>query len=200
MMTRMILILRLDEEEEGHLAPADSTVVALPAVDQAPFAEETKPFKTDESAATSPPHPAYRSRQPSLPLPPLEEGFWISPLGLRYEEIWRDLERDVGYRITDTWDEMLVDMPGVPATDDIELGRRMVAFTIRVRQDIDEIYTMLDDEQSERQLMAEVYVIRRTSGGSTAGSDYRVIGSGPQETGGDYRDASSELQETDTVH
>ncbi|GJW87873.1 putative reverse transcriptase domain-containing protein [Tanacetum coccineum] len=67
-------------------------------------------------------------------------------------EIMRDLERDVGYRITDTWDEMLVDMPGAPATDDTELGRWMTEFTTRVRQDTDEIYTRLDDEQSERQL------------------------------------------------
>ncbi|GJX29547.1 hypothetical protein Tco_0237626, partial [Tanacetum coccineum] len=69
-------------------------------------------------------------------------------------EIMRDLERDVGYGITDTWDEMPVDMPGAPATDDTELGRRMTEFTTRVRQDTDEIYTRLDDEQSERQLMA----------------------------------------------
>ncbi|GJT38819.1 hypothetical protein Tco_0938684 [Tanacetum coccineum] len=48
-----------DEEEEEHPAPADSTAVALPAVDQAPSAEETEPFETDESAATPPPHPAY---------------------------------------------------------------------------------------------------------------------------------------------
>ncbi|GKE62315.1 hypothetical protein Tco_1512682 [Tanacetum coccineum] len=47
-------------------------------------------------------------------------------------EIMRDLERDVGYGIIDTWDEMLVDMLGAPATDDTEL----------------------DDEQSERKLMA----------------------------------------------
>ncbi|GKF18547.1 hypothetical protein Tco_0063465 [Tanacetum coccineum] len=48
-----------DEEEEEHTAPADSTAVALPTVDQAPSVEETKPFETDESAATPPPHPAY---------------------------------------------------------------------------------------------------------------------------------------------
>ncbi|GJZ53210.1 hypothetical protein Tco_0608095 [Tanacetum coccineum] len=48
-------------------------------------------------------------------------------------EIMRDLERDVSYGITDTWDEML--------------------FTSRVRQDTDEIYTRLDDEQTEQQLM-----------------------------------------------
>ncbi|GJU93887.1 hypothetical protein Tco_1318643 [Tanacetum coccineum] len=49
---------------------------------------------------------------------------------------------------------MLVDMPGAPATDDTELGRRMTDFTTRVRQDTNKIYVRLDDEQTERQLMA----------------------------------------------
>ncbi|GKF72188.1 hypothetical protein Tco_0208302, partial [Tanacetum coccineum] len=91
-----------EDEEEEHPAPTDSVVVALPAADQAPSAEETELFKTDESAATPPPHPAYRvtarisilapvptpvwsdaevarllaiSTPPSLPLSP-----WSSPL------------------------------------------------------------------------------------------------------------------------
>ncbi|GKA23208.1 hypothetical protein Tco_0709170 [Tanacetum coccineum] len=59
--------------EEGrweHLALADSVVVALPATDQAPSAEETEPFETDESAATPPPHPAYRvTARISIPAP-----------------------------------------------------------------------------------------------------------------------------------
>ncbi|GJX01330.1 hypothetical protein Tco_0185243 [Tanacetum coccineum] len=71
-----------DEGEEEHPAPADSTAVALPTVDQAPSVEETKPFETDKSAATPPPHLAYRvarllaipSPPPSLPSP------WSSPL------------------------------------------------------------------------------------------------------------------------
>ncbi|GJT23521.1 putative reverse transcriptase domain-containing protein [Tanacetum coccineum] len=51
--------VEIDEEaEEEHLAPAYPVVVALPAT--APSAEETEPFETDESAATPPPHPAYR--------------------------------------------------------------------------------------------------------------------------------------------
>ncbi|GKG65080.1 hypothetical protein Tco_0669499, partial [Tanacetum coccineum] len=51
-----------DEEEEEHLAPADSTDVALPAVDPVSSAEETDSFKTDESAATPPPPPpAYHT-------------------------------------------------------------------------------------------------------------------------------------------
>ncbi|GKE75078.1 hypothetical protein Tco_1537119, partial [Tanacetum coccineum] len=59
-----------DEEEEEHPAPANFVVVALLAIDQAPFAEETKPFETDESAATPPPHPAYRvTARISIPAP-----------------------------------------------------------------------------------------------------------------------------------
>ncbi|GKB91586.1 hypothetical protein Tco_0963858 [Tanacetum coccineum] len=49
-----------DEEEEEHLDPANTTVVAFPIVKHAPSAEETEPFETDESAATPPPHLAYR--------------------------------------------------------------------------------------------------------------------------------------------
>ncbi|GJY98701.1 hypothetical protein Tco_0516131 [Tanacetum coccineum] len=273
-----------DEEGEEHPTPADSTVVALPAVDHALFAEETKPFETNKSAATPPPHPTYRvarllaiptpppsplspwsSPLPQIPSPPLPS--ILSPLpvsspppgsptypleyraamirlraeapstshsppphiilshtradtppsgtppllpiplptsspslllpstdhgsnrpevclpprkrlffafGPRYDvgessstaaarptrgfradygfvatmdrEIRRDLERDVGYGITDTWDEMLVDMPGAPATVDTKLGQRMTDFATRVRQDTDEIYDRMSRE------------------------------------------------------
>ncbi|GKA04534.1 hypothetical protein Tco_0683654 [Tanacetum coccineum] len=307
-----------DEEEEEHPAPADSTAVALPAVDQAPSAEETEPFETDESAATPPPHPAYRvtarisirdetpislppreeverllamptppssplspwsSPLPQIPSPPLPlilsplpvspplpqisspplpislpvpvlspspPASHIRPLGYQaamirlraevastsyslplpppiilshtrtdapssgtpplhllsidrradrpevtlppqkrlgialgpgYEvgesssaaaarpsgglrvyygfvttmdrEIMRDLERDVGYGITDSWDEIVETMQGAPASADTELGRHMTEFETRVRQDTDKIYTRLDDEQTE---------------------------------------------------
>ncbi|GJT60101.1 hypothetical protein Tco_1003634 [Tanacetum coccineum] len=60
----------IEGEEEEHPAPSDSTTVALPAVDQAPSAEETEPFETDESAATPPPHPAYRVTARISPPPP----------------------------------------------------------------------------------------------------------------------------------
>ncbi|GKA78859.1 hypothetical protein Tco_0785396 [Tanacetum coccineum] len=224
-----------DEEEEEHPAHADSIAVALPTVDQAPSAEETKPFETDESADTPSPHPAYRvtarmairdepptpfwseaehtradtppsctlpsGTPPLLPIPlptsspPLHllstdrradrPEVTLLPwkrlgiaLGPRYEvgesssaptatppggfkadygfvatmerEIMRDLERDVGYGIIETWDEMLVDMPGAPATDETELGQRMTNFVTTVRQDTYEIYMRLDDKQIER--------------------------------------------------
>ncbi|GJQ94354.1 hypothetical protein Tco_0005493 [Tanacetum coccineum] len=310
-----------DEEEEEHPAPANSVVVALPATDQAPSAKETKPFETDESAATPPPHPAYRvtarisipapvpvpawsdsevarllaistppasplspwsSPLPQIPFPPLPPipspslplsppspvlspapppspirslgyraamirlraeatstshylplppPFILSPtrsdapssgippplpipaptsspplllpyvsrredrpevilpprnrlgiaLGPRYEvgesssaaarpagglradygfvatmdrEIRRDPERDVGYGITDSWDEIVETLQGAPVSTDTELDHHMTAFETRFRQHTDEIYTRLDDEQSQRQLLA----------------------------------------------
>nr|GFD26793.1 hypothetical protein [Tanacetum cinerariifolium] len=44
-------------------------------------------------------------------------------------EIRRDPEREVGYGSTDSWDEMLVGMSGVPVTDETELGMRMTYFS-----------------------------------------------------------------------
>ncbi|GKB22898.1 hypothetical protein Tco_0862299 [Tanacetum coccineum] len=49
------------------------------------------------------------------------------------KDIRRDLERDVSYGIIDTWEEMLVDMSGAPATGDTELGRRMIEFATKGR-------------------------------------------------------------------
>nr|GFA43148.1 hypothetical protein [Tanacetum cinerariifolium] len=64
-----------EEEEEEHPAPADSVVVALTAADQAPSAEETEPFETDELLAISSPPASplspWSSPPPRIPFPPL---------------------------------------------------------------------------------------------------------------------------------
>nr|GEV26027.1 hypothetical protein [Tanacetum cinerariifolium] len=65
-----------EEEEEEHPAPADSVVVAPTAAHQAPSAEETEPFETDESAATPPPHPAYRTTARISILAPVPMPAW----------------------------------------------------------------------------------------------------------------------------
>nr|GFC96496.1 hypothetical protein [Tanacetum cinerariifolium] len=66
----------------------------------------------------------------------------------------RDPEREVGYGITDSWDEIVETLQGAPVSNDMELGGYVREFESRVRQDMDEIYTRLDDEQTERQLLA----------------------------------------------
>nr|GFB86444.1 hypothetical protein [Tanacetum cinerariifolium] len=69
-------------------------------------------------------------------------------------EIMRDPEREVGYGITDSWDEIVETLQGAPVSTNTELGGYVREFETRVRQDVDEIYTRLDDEQTERQLLA----------------------------------------------
>nr|GEX89460.1 retrovirus-related Pol polyprotein from transposon TNT 1-94 [Tanacetum cinerariifolium] len=249
-----------EEEEEEHPAPADSVVVASIAADQAPSAEETKLFETDESAATPPPHPAYRmTARISIPAPvpmpawsdseaastshspPLPPPFILSPtrldapssgtplllpisastsspplqlptasrrenrpevtlpprkklgiaLGPGYEvgesssaavtrptgglradygfvatmdrEIMCNLEREVGYGITDSWDEIVETLQGAPISTDTELGGYMREFETRVKQDTEEIYMRLDDEQNASDLVrGEVMSLRTT--------------------------------------
>nr|GFC53288.1 hypothetical protein [Tanacetum cinerariifolium] len=117
-----------EEEEEEHPAPADSVVVAPTATDQAPSAEEMEPFETDESAATPPPHLAYRTTARIYIPAPVPMPAWTDSEGrLRLcctvdREIMRDPEREIGYGITDSWDEIVKTLQGAPVSTDMELG------------------------------------------------------------------------------
>nr|GFA15322.1 hypothetical protein [Tanacetum cinerariifolium] len=86
-------------------------------------------------------------------------------------EIMRDPEREVGYEITDSWDEIVETMHGAPISTDTELGGYVREFETRVRQDTDEIYMRLDDEQTERQLLAEARMSREAWVRATDASD-----------------------------
>nr|GFD11891.1 hypothetical protein [Tanacetum cinerariifolium] len=66
----------------------------------------------------------------------------------------RDPEKEVGYGIHDSWDKIVETLQGTPVSTDTELGGYLREFESRVRQDMDEIYTRFDDEQTERQLLA----------------------------------------------
>nr|GFA41533.1 synaptobrevin, longin-like domain protein [Tanacetum cinerariifolium] len=65
-----------------------------------------------------------------------------------------NLKREVGYGITDSWDEIVETLQGAPVSTDMELGGYVREFETRVRQDTDEIYMRLDDEHTERHLLA----------------------------------------------
>ncbi|GJW55852.1 hypothetical protein Tco_0099937 [Tanacetum coccineum] len=74
-------------------------------------------------------------------------------IATRHDEIMQDPERNVGYGITDNWDEMLVGMLAAPATDETELGRRVTDLIMTVIHDTNKIYGRLDDAQTERQMV-----------------------------------------------
>ncbi|GJS97773.1 hypothetical protein Tco_0804741 [Tanacetum coccineum] len=78
------------------------------------------------------------------------------------DEIRRDPKRDVGYGITDTWDEMVEAMQELPATDVAELSQRMTDFVMTINQDTNEIYGRLDDARDDRSLMSgQLNLLRR---------------------------------------
>ncbi|GJX23722.1 hypothetical protein Tco_0228167 [Tanacetum coccineum] len=107
----MMIRLRAEAASTSHSLPLPSPIILSHTRQDAPLLG-TPPLhllSTDR-----------RADRPEVTLPPQKRlGIALGP-----REIMRDLEREVGYGITDTWDEML------------------------------EINTRLDDEQSERQLMA----------------------------------------------
>ncbi|GKE46902.1 hypothetical protein Tco_1478160 [Tanacetum coccineum] len=128
----------------------------------------------------------------------------------------RDPERYVGYRIMDTWDEMVEDMLGTPRVTDVaDLSQRMIDFFTIVKQDIDEIYGRLDDAHDDRTLMSGqlnmLYRDRRAhahttllmerearlSRGSIAVRDCRVAGSRPHPIGTTYGDIDTDEDTTD---
>nr|GFA98673.1 hypothetical protein [Tanacetum cinerariifolium] len=69
-------------------------------------------------------------------------------------EIRRDPKREVGYGITDSWDEKVETLQGAPVSTDTDLGGYMREFETRDRRDTNEIYSRLDDEQKIRELHA----------------------------------------------
>nr|GFD05887.1 hypothetical protein [Tanacetum cinerariifolium] len=94
-------------------------------------------------------------------------------------EIMRDPEREVGYGITDSWDEIVETLQGAPVSIDMELGGYVREFETRVRQDTNEIYTRLDDEHTERQLLAgrlNMLFRDRRTGDNFAGIGYHFTG------------------------
>ncbi|GJU83773.1 hypothetical protein Tco_1286138 [Tanacetum coccineum] len=166
MMTRMMMLILRRMRGKRSTPPADSIVVALPAVDQAPSVEETEPFETDESAATSPPHPAYRvtarirGRQTRGFLPPQKRlGIALSPRYEVGESSSAPTARPPG--------GIRVDY-GFVATIDREIMRDLKR---------DSLPLGLGGSTSGSDYRVT------GSGPQEIGGDYRVAGSGPQETG-----------------
>ncbi|GKF21712.1 hypothetical protein Tco_0070350, partial [Tanacetum coccineum] len=68
-------------------------------------------------------------------------------------EIRRNPERDVGYGITDSWDEIVETLQGAPVSTDTELGRHMTVFETMVsdlaRVEVMSLHTTVLAQQSE---------------------------------------------------
>nr|GEZ16591.1 hypothetical protein [Tanacetum cinerariifolium] len=204
-----------DEEEDEYLASADSTAVALPAVDH-------EPFETGESATTPPPHPAYRvtarmsirpqtpislpsdteiarliaiptpppsplfplsSPLPQIPSPPLpllsppptDPTYEEAPLGYRTARLrWRAEREDipevdlpfrrergegstpaameVGYGITDAWDELVGAIQKIAPTTMGRVNQRVAEIFTTFDRETSMIYAMIEEKRDDQAL------------------------------------------------
>ncbi|GJX18437.1 hypothetical protein Tco_0221114 [Tanacetum coccineum] len=69
-------------------------------------------------------------------------------------EIRRDPDREIGYGITDIWEDPDEIIEEIPMTDVVELGQRMTNFITTIRHGTNEIYRRLDDAHDDRSLMS----------------------------------------------
>ncbi|GKF63163.1 hypothetical protein Tco_0186611, partial [Tanacetum coccineum] len=164
--------MRAEAAATSHSIPLPPPFILSPTRPDAP-----PPMPTSAPTSLSPlllPSASHREDRPEVNLPPRKRlGIALGPSyevgessaagGLRADygfvatmdrEIRRDLERYVGYGITDSWDEIVETLQGALVSTDIELGAHMREFESMVRRDTYEIYTRLDDEQGQRQLLA----------------------------------------------
>nr|GFC85578.1 hypothetical protein [Tanacetum cinerariifolium] len=75
-------------------------------------------------------------------------------IGTLDAEIRCDPVREIGYGITDVWEDPKEIAKEIPVTNVAELCQRMTNFITTVRQDTNEIYGRLDDAQDDRLLMS----------------------------------------------
>ncbi|GKC24944.1 hypothetical protein Tco_1027094 [Tanacetum coccineum] len=68
-------------------------------------------------------------------------------------EVRRDLDREVGYGITNTWDEIVEAMQEIAPTTLEEVNQRVTELATTVRQDTDEFYVRFEDAQDDQDLL-----------------------------------------------
>nr|GFC70818.1 hypothetical protein [Tanacetum cinerariifolium] len=175
--------LRAEAASTSHSPPLPPPFILSPTRSDAPSSGTPLLLPISAYTSSPPlqlPSASHREDRPEVTLPPRKRlGIALGPRyevgesssataarpagGLRADsgfistmdrEIMRDPEREVGYGITDSWDEIVETLQGAPVSTDTEFGGYMREFKTRVRQDTNEIYMRLDDEQSERQLLA----------------------------------------------
>ncbi|GJS50055.1 putative reverse transcriptase domain-containing protein [Tanacetum coccineum] len=127
---QVAMILLRDEAPSTSYSPSPHIILSHTRADTPPSGTPpsgTPPLLPIPLPTSSPPlHLLFIDRRvdrPEVTLPP------------RKREIMRDLERDVSYRITNTWDEMLVDMLGAPTTDETEDRRAHARTTLLMEKE-----------------------------------------------------------------
>ncbi|GJQ92802.1 hypothetical protein Tco_0003941 [Tanacetum coccineum] len=143
--------------------PTSSSHLLLPSTDcRADVIEVTLPPQKRLCIA---PGPRYEiGESSSTPVARLTRGLRVdySFVGTLDAEIRRDLDREIGYGITNILEDPNEIAEEIPVANVAELGQRMTHFVTTVKQDTDEIYGRLDDAQDDTSLMSgQLNLLRR---------------------------------------
>ncbi|GJX66687.1 hypothetical protein Tco_0301030 [Tanacetum coccineum] len=140
--------LRAEAASTSHSLPLPPPFILSPTRSDAPSSGIPPPLPISVPTSSPPlllPSTSRREDRPEVTLPPRKRlGIALGP---RYEVGESSSAAAARPARVET-------LQGAPVSTDTELGRHMTVFETRVRQDTDEIYTRLDDEQSQRQLFA----------------------------------------------
>nr|GEX40490.1 hypothetical protein [Tanacetum cinerariifolium] len=155
-----------EEEEDPKEDPADSTVVTLPAVDHVSSEEVTEPLPQIPSPLLpipSPPgSPTYIEISKScLPLrkrlrfaspTPSQEVGESSAAGAARLDVspGRLMSKELGYSITDTWDELVGASEEIAPTTLQGVNQRVIDLSIIVEQETIIMYGMMEEAQDDR--------------------------------------------------
>ncbi|GKF71968.1 hypothetical protein Tco_0208082, partial [Tanacetum coccineum] len=126
--------------------PTSSLPLLLPSTDyRADVLEVTLPPRKRLCIASGPKYKVgdYSSAPTARPTGGFREDYGF--VGTLDAEIRRDPDREIGYVITDIWEDPDEIAEEIPATDVAELGQGMIDFVTTVRHDTDEIYGRLND-------------------------------------------------------
>nr|GEY71056.1 hypothetical protein [Tanacetum cinerariifolium] len=129
-----------DPEEDPADYPADSTVVSLPAVDHVPSEEVTKPL------------PQISSPPLRIPSPPPNSPSYVDV------DPGRPMSKELGYGITDTWDELVGAIEEIAPTTLQGVNQRVTNLSTIVKHENTIMYD-LDDQVSEASWTRKRYYI-----------------------------------------
>ncbi|GJT74246.1 hypothetical protein Tco_1040971 [Tanacetum coccineum] len=130
-----------DAEEEEHLAPTDPAAVAYSA-DQDPYLAYSPAGIRQRDAL---PSPVHETEMPEICFTTVDRGRVV--LSLEPEA------RELGYGITDTWDDLVGAIQEIAPTTLEGVNQRVTELATTVDQEDDIIYSQLDDARHDRALL-----------------------------------------------
>ncbi|GJU86912.1 hypothetical protein Tco_1294458 [Tanacetum coccineum] len=147
--------IRAEVASTSHSLPLPPPFILSPTRPDAPSLGIPPPLPISVPTSSPPlllPSASRREDRPEVTLPPRKRlGIALGPGYEVGESSSATAARlAIGLRADYGFNEIVETLQGAPVSTDTELGRHMIAFETRVRQDTDEVYMRLDDEQKAR--------------------------------------------------